>query len=160
MAYCSYCAAVLDPTQNVCSRCGRPLPTAAPAVVEGRPSSVRLAGILLLISCVISLLSLAGTLLTSGMVFRMPAQFLVRPIAFGILWIVLTILVWQRQGWARIAILLILAWSIANLLISMLRIGGALTLAFSLAFALLVDALRAGAAYLLFKPDSNTWYKK
>jgi hypothetical protein len=121
---------------------------------------VRIAGILLLISCVISLLSLAATLLTSGMVSRMPAQFLVRPIAFAILWIVLTILVWQRQAWARIAILLILAWSIANLLFSMLRIGGALTLVFSLAFALLVDALRAGAAYLLFKPDSNTWYKK
>jgi hypothetical protein len=158
MAYCSYCAAALDASQPVCARCGRPVATApAPisAVADARPTSVRLAGVLLLISCLIGLLSLASIFLTA----RMPALFLMRSVGFWVLWIVLTILVWQRQGWARIVILLFIAWSVGNLLISMLRIGASGIL-FTLVFALLVDALRGYAAYLLFKPESNAWFKQ
>jgi hypothetical protein len=158
MAYCSYCAAILDPAQPVCARCGRPAPTAAPpasaaVTVNERPSSIRVAAILLLISCLISMLSLAPALL------RLPPMFLVRTVTLLAAWIVLTILIWQRQAWARIAILVLIVWAVGNLLITSLRIGESGTLAFSLAFPLLIDALRIAAAYLLFKPESSTWFK-
>jgi len=157
MAYCSYCAAVLDAGQPVCSRCGRPAPTApAPAtmpaqvVVGTRSSNVRIATILLLISCVISLFSLAGTFLMG----RLPAVFLFRTVGLWVVWVVLTILVWQRQSWARIAIALLIAWSVANLLISILRVGTSVGLLFSLGLTVVIVGLRVCAVYLLFKKDS------
>jgi len=161
MAYCSFCAAVLDPGTTICARCGHaapvaPIPVAAPpiAVVDARPSAVTLASVLLLVSCLISLTSLASILIMPS---RIPALFVARTIGLWILWVVLTILVWQRQSWARFAILLLLAWSLVNLMLTGLRFTVAI---FALIVPLLIDVLRIGAAVLLFKPDSNAWFKK
>jgi hypothetical protein len=159
MAYCSYCAAVLDPGLTICARCGHgapvaPTPIAVPVVVAARPSAVTVASALLLISCLISLLSVATIFIRPS---RIPSLFLARTIGLWLLWVGLTILVWQRQGWARIAILLLLAWSLANLMLTTLRFSVAV---FALAMPFLMDALRIGAAFLLFKPESNAWFKK
>jgi hypothetical protein len=163
MAYCSYCAAVLDPNVTICARCGHataaaPMPAAVvPVAVVARPSAVTVASVLLLISCLISLMSLASIFVMPNMLSRMPAILLGRTIGLWILWIVLTILVWQRQAWARIAILLLLAWSLMNLMLTGLRFSTAI---FALVVPLLIDALRIAAAFLLFKPESNAWFKK
>jgi hypothetical protein len=153
MAYCSYCAALLNPTHSVCARCGRPTPITPDAVSE-RPASIRIAAILLLLSCLISVLSLATALL------RVPSLFLLRTITLLAAWIVLTILIWQRQAWPRIAVLVLIVWAVGNLLVTALRIGASGALAFSLVLPLLVDALRIAAAVLLFKPESSAWFKK
>ena len=156
MAYCSYCAAVLDPGVAICARCGHAAPVASapvPVAVNGRPSAVTVASALLLISCLISLMSLATLFITPS---RIPGVFLARSIGLSVLWVALTILVWQRQSWARIAILLLLAWSLVNLMLTGLRIRAAI---FVLVVPLLIDALRIGAAFLLFKPESNAWFK-
>ena len=168
MAYCSYCAAVLDPGTTTCARCGHgapaapipaaiPLPPGVPFAVNARPSAVTIAFVLLLISCLISLMSLASIFMMSSVVAHISALLLGRTVGIWILWIVLTILVWQRQGWARIAILLLLAWSLVNLMLTGLRFSAAI---FSLLVPLLNDALRIGAAILLFKQESNAWFKK
>jgi len=165
MAYCSYCAAVLDPTQTMCARCGHaapiapippaaPIPVAVPVIVDARPSAVTVASALLLLSCLISLMSLASMLIMPS---RIPSVFLARSGGLWILWVVLTILVWQRQSWARIAILVLLAWSLVNLMLTGLRLSAAI---FALLVPLLIDALRIGAAFLLFKQESNAWFKK
>jgi hypothetical protein len=165
MAYCPNCAAVFDPTQKFCARCGQatsaapippavPIPAAIPIMVDARPSAVTVASALLLISCLVSLTSLASILIMPS---RIPGIFLARSIGLWILWVVLTILVWQRQSWARIAILLLLAWSLVNLMLTGLRFSAAI---FALLVPLLIDALRIGAAILLFKQESNTWFKK
>jgi hypothetical protein len=156
MAYCSYCAGVLDPGQPVCPKCGRPVEAAPapapPAVVNERPKSVRLAVILLLISSGISLLSFGVLFRVPSLLTRFPASFF-----FGLVFV---IGIWQRQAWARIATVLLLVWGIANLLISILRIGGSVAFASSLFVPLLVNGLRVWAVYLLFKPESNTWLRK
>jgi hypothetical protein len=102
-------------------------------------------------------MSLASIFVMPNMLSRMPAILLGRTIGLWILWIVLTILVWQRQAWARIAILLLLAWSLMNLMLTGLRFSTAI---FALVVPLLIDALRIAAAFLLFKPESNAWFKK
>lgn len=84
-------------------------------------------------------------------------MFLVRSIGFLVLWIVLTTLVWQRQTWARIAIVLLVAWSLGNLMLTGLHVSLAV---FALAVPLLIDTMRIVAALLLFRPQSNAWFKK
>ena len=152
--YCSYCAGVLDPTQPVCPKCGRPVEAAPapapPAVVNDKERS--LAVILLLISSGISLLSFGVLFRVPGLLTRFPASFF-----FGLVFV---IGIWQRQAWARIATVLLLVWGIANLLISIPRIGGSVAFAPSLFVPILVDVLRVCAVYLLFKPESNAWYRK
>lgn len=163
MAYCSYCAAVLDPGQQVCARCGRPsavAPIPPPAALPARPSSVRLAAIFLLISWAVSLLTLISIFVAHTLATRLPALFLLRSVGLWILWIVLIIAIWQRHNWARIGALLLFLWSIGTLVFSVLNLGGSGTLALSLAFPLLVNALRACAVYLLFKPETNLWFQK
>jgi hypothetical protein len=158
MAYCSHCAAALVPDQPVCARCGRPAPVAPASVAVGvtRPSSILLAVTLLLISWAISLLSLAAILLTHGGVILINARSVV-PL---VLWIVFVIFLWQRQSWARIAILLLLAWSIGNLALVFLRIPASSAVIWSLAVPIAVNVLRLCAAYMMFTPASNAWFKK
>ncbi len=163
MAYCSYCAAALDPAQAMCTRCGRavaaePAPVPVP-VVNKMPSSVQLGTGLLVASLVISLFSLAGLLMMAGM-GRLPVAFFLRTLGLWILEIVLIVCIWQRQAWARIAIALLLAWSICNLMLTVLRVGGSIGLISNLVVPFLVDAARLCAVYLLFRPTSNAWFKK
>jgi hypothetical protein len=157
--YCSYCAGVLDPSQAVCPKCGRPVPAApvAAAAPNERPSSVNLAALLLLIALGLSLLSTASIFLNPRMYNHLPVSFFARTIGFLVLEIVLLVCIWQRQAWARIA--LVLVWGIGNLLMSILRIGASFAFV-SLAVPILVDGLRVGAVYLLFRPNSNAWYGK
>ena len=155
MAYCSYCAAVLDAGQPVCSRCGRPTP-AASAFPE-RPASINLAVILILVSSGISLISFVSVLFaTSGRSFGLPATFLFRSVVFLILWIAFAICIWQRQNWARFAILVLLAYGAGNLLLTSLRVP----INWGFALTLIIIALRLGAIVLMFKPESNTWFNK
>jgi hypothetical protein len=130
-------------------------PVAIPVAAGDRPSGVRLAAVLLLISCLISLMSLASLLMMPNLFSR--GFVLIRSVGIWGLWVVLTVLIWQRQGWARFAILLLLAWAIGNMAITGMRIHGVL---FALAFPLLMAGLRAGAAFLLFQPESSAWFKK
>jgi hypothetical protein len=141
----------------MCPRCGRE--TGAVAGAESRPGSVRVAAILLLIAWGIGLLSLSGLFVQPGLIARLPEYFFVRTFALAILWLVLTILIWNRQGWTRIGIVLVLVWSIGTLLLNLLRIHGSMTLAISFAVPVVVDGLRICAVYLLSKPESNQWYR-
>src|SRR6202035_1105843 len=99
--YCSYCAAVLEPNQQLCPRCGRPTGT---PTGDARPSAVS-AGIMLLgVSWVIGLLSLAPSLFRIGLRFSF-----LQTIFFTFVWLALIVALWQRQGWARIAVVLLIA---------------------------------------------------
>jgi hypothetical protein len=154
--YCSYCAANLETGQAMCPRCGRE----TGAVAGDRPSSVRVAALLLLIAWGIGLLSLSGLFVQPGLIARLPAYFFARTITLAILWIVLTILIWNRQGWARIGIVLVLVWNIGTLLFNILHMRDLAAIAISLAVPVVVDVLRICAIYLLTKPESNAWYRK
>ena len=156
--YCSYCAGVLDPSQSVCAKCGRPVP-AATAPANERPSSVSLAALLLVIALGFSMLSTASIFLTPSLISRLPASFYARTIGFLVLEIVFLVCIWQRQAWARVGLVLVLVWGIGNLMMSMLRIGASFAFV-SLAVPILVDGLRLAALSLLFRPASNAWYRK
>ncbi len=156
--YCSYCAATLETGQAMCPRCGRETGAVAG---EERPGSVRVAALLLLIAWGIGLLSLSGLFVQPGLIARLPAYFFARTIALAILWIVLTILIWNRQGWARIGMALVLVWGIGNLTVQPAPHSiGSVAIAISLAVPVVVDGLRICAVYLLTKPESNQWYRK
>jgi len=109
---------------------------------------------LLLITWVISLLSFSGTLLSVGLTSRLPTFFLLRSFGLLLLWIVLIGCVWKRQGWARIGILLLLIWGVANLLMRMQHVvaGSAIVI------PVVLDVMRAYAVFVLFKPESNAWF--
>jgi hypothetical protein len=163
MAYCSYCAAVLDVNQTVCPHCGRSnavAPAPASVVINERPSSVRLAAILFLIALGVGLLSIANVAMRSNGAILESLAFLIPTVGIWFLWIVLVLFLWQRQGWARIVILLLLAWNVVNLLLSILRIAASGTAVWGFAIALAAAALRVYAAYLMFRPESNAWFKK
>jgi hypothetical protein len=165
MAYCSYCAAVLDPAQPACSRCGNATGAVvtAPQIVtpivasEQRPSSIRIAVVLLLISAAIGILSIANVFLRYHAVVS--PFLLMRTIGLTTLMILLMIALWQRQSWARIVIALLIAWGVGGLILSIIRFpafGARWTFAISIA----IDAVRLFAVYLMFKPESNAWFKK
>jgi hypothetical protein len=160
MAYCSYCAAVLDAGQPFCARCGRPVAGVAPAAVEARPSSVRLATILLFIAWGASFLSLAAFLLNPSLLRRMSVLIPLRMVGLSLLWMVLPICIWARQNWARFALVVLLVWAIGNLAFTILRYAGSSAISLTLAMPLLTDAIRVWAAVLLFKPESTAWFKK
>ena len=164
--YCSYCAGVLDPSQTVCPKCGRPVPVSAPAATpiaaaspNERPSSVSLAALLLVIALGISLLSTASILVNPSLISRLPASFYARTIGFLVLEIVLLVCIWQRQSWARIGLALVVVWGIGNLMMSMLRMGASYPF-WNLFVPILLDGMRVWAVYLLFRPASNAWYRK
>jgi hypothetical protein len=157
--YCSYCAGVLEPGQTICPRCGRQV-GATPALVSERPSSVRLAAILLLISWGLGLLSFAILFQSASLITHLPVYYFARTAGFSVLGIVLIVCIWLRQAWARIGMVLFVGWGILTLLIAIQRVPGSSTAMAGLAFPLLVAALRLGGIYFLFKPDSNAWFSK
>jgi hypothetical protein len=159
--YCSYCAAVLDPNFSACPQCGRAVespapPQAIPISVAGRsrPSSVRVAVVLLLIPLLLTPLSIVMIMSRSRAGIGLPGFYLIQTAVLAILWIACIAFIWQRQNWARIGVLLITLWSAANIMYSLMRIGasGAVIL------PLVAIALRLGALYLLFKPESRAWF--
>jgi hypothetical protein len=154
--YCSYCAAVLEPNQQICARCGRPtaVPPAA-LVADARPSSVTAAIMLLLIAWVIGLFSFAAILFRIGMRFSF-----IQSAFFSILWIALIIALWQRQSWARIAVVVLIAWNVANLTMTFIRIAGMNASMWGLSIVVGESIMRVAAAILLFGPPSNAWFRK
>ena len=154
--YCSYCAGVLDPGQTICPRCGRQ--AGATALVNERPSSVRLAAILLLIAWGLGLLSFGILFQSASLTSRLPAFYFLRTAGFSVLGFMLIVCIWMRQAWARIGMVLFAGWGILNLLITIQRIPGSAMA--GLAMPLLVAALRLGGIYFLFRPDSNAWFRK
>jgi hypothetical protein len=158
MAYCPHCAAVLDPNLAMCAQCGQLVnaaPPPAPAVLDARPESVRLAIILLLISWAMPLLLLARAATIYGFRFGIMAQSL----AVAVVGIALIAFLWQRQNWARIAVLVLILWVVGNLAMNMLRLVGA-HITWGWAPSIATGILRICAAYLLFRPESNAWFKK
>jgi zinc-ribbon domain len=160
MAYCPNCAAVLDPSQKFCSRCGQasaalhaPAQTLSP---RQRPPSLQISVALLLISCAISLASVANLFLT----FRRAASpiFLTRSVGLTILMILLVIGLWQRQGWVRIAILALIVWGLGTLIFSMIRVAASGVAPWTFAIPIAIDALRLCAVYMFFRPESNAWF--
>ena len=140
----------------MCARCGRPVAVAAaqPAIVAGPPSSVRVAILLLLVSWGIPLLMLARAMVLYGPRIGIMAQ----SIAGAILWLVLIAFLWQRQSWARFGVLILLVWVLGSLVLSVLRIGGAIP--WGLAPAVAADLMRICAVFLLFRPESNAWFQQ
>jgi hypothetical protein len=164
MAYCPNCAAVLDPAQKFCSRCGQSssvapiaVAPAIPATSDASPTSVRLAIVILTISLAISIFSVANFFLKYHRAAT--SQYLVRSIGFDVLWILFMIGLWQRQSWARFGVLALTAWGLGSMAISMMRIASSLAL-FAFAVPILVAALHLFAAYLVFRPESNAWFRK
>jgi len=160
MAYCSYCAAVLDPNLTMCTRCGQPLPVApapAPAAVPSgaHPTSVRVAAILLAVALVISVLYSMKYFLNPSL--HLSATYWMQTGILQTVWIVLLILFLQRQAWTRIGIALLIVWNIGNLAFTILRFSTRLSAAFAVIF--LIAALRLAAGYMMFKPESNAWFK-
>jgi hypothetical protein len=109
---------------------------------------------LLLIAWGVPLLLLLRDVVVSGTRFAM-AQSLV----LSLLWVVFILFLWQRQSWARIAIVLMIALVVLNLSFSILRFGGAI---FGWRWIIIIaeQLLRICAAFLLFRPESNGWFKK
>jgi hypothetical protein len=131
------------------------IPMPAPAADE-RPSSVKTAVTLLLIAFGIGLLGDLALISTS----RLPSTFFLRALMYLALDIALIAGVWKRQAWARIVLAVLLVWVVGNLSVTLIRFGGALSFAWSLGFTVLCEVLRAVAIFLLFRPDSNAWFKK
>ena len=164
MAYCPNCAAVLDPTQKFCARCGQPstifVSTAPPlqAAAEGRPSSVKIGTGLALLAMVIGLFSYYRLVLNPTMYSRLPFSFFLRFFGFLGVDIVLIICLWKRQAWARIGLALIIAWAIYNLTTGFIRYGSRDPISY--AFPHFLELLRIAGLVFLFKPESNAWYKR
>lgn len=167
MAYCPNCAALLDPAQKFCSRCGQPsavasvaAPIAVPQSVAGdqSPVSVRIAIAIFLISCAVGIVSVINIVLNYPRAAT--PTYLTRSIGFDILWILFVLGLWQRQNWARFAILVFIAWGLGTLGLSMMRVVSSGGAAFGFAIPLSMAAARLVAAYLMFRPESNAWFKK
>ncbi len=150
--YCSYCAAVLEPNQALCPRCGRSTGT---PTADARPPTVLAAVLLLLISWIVGLMSFAAILFRIGLRFSF-----IQTIFFSIVWLALIVALWQRQGWARIAVVLLIAWSLVNLAITFIRITGINGPMWGMSIAAGENILRIVAVVLLFGPQSNAWFKK
>ncbi|HTB15165.1 MAG TPA: hypothetical protein VK752_26520 [Bryobacteraceae bacterium] len=129
---------------------------AQPAPSGRMPSSVQIAIVLLLVTCAISLFSTATVYFTHR-VAAMP-MYLTRSLGLNLLMILFIAGLWQRQGWARIVILLYIAWTIGTMALSMTRVrSDAVLWAFAVPVAILLVRLCAG--FLLFRPQSNTWFR-
>jgi hypothetical protein len=110
--------------------------------------------ILLLIAWGVPLLLLLRDIAVSGARIGMAQSF-----AISLLWIVFILFLWQRQNWARFAIVALIAILVMNISFSILRFGGAV---YSWRWAIIIaeEILRVYAAYLLFRPESNVWFKR
>jgi len=125
---------------------------------EKSPASVRIAIALFLISCAISIVSVVNIVLTYPRAAT--PQFLTRSIGFDILWILFVVGLWQRQNWARFALLVFIAWGLGTLALNIMRVASSSGAVFAFAIPLSMAALRLVAAYLMFRPDSNAWFKR
>ncbi len=135
-----------------------PVPAQPIVVADQRPSSVTIGIVLLVLCCLVSIFSIVSIL------YNYPRaatpEFLTRSVGLDVLWILLIIGLWQRQGWARFAILALSIWSLGTLLYSIIRVtssGGAI---FAFAIPMAITAMHFGALFLLFRPDSNAWFKR
>ena len=169
MAYCPNCAAVLDPAQRFCSRCGMasatPPPATAPAAapalpysVDRRPSSVTTAAVLLLISSAISAAMVVNLIFNYRR--AVTPELLTRTFGFDILWILFVIGLWQRQNWARFAVLVLIVWGVGNLAYNMIRVMSSGYGIAAFAVPILLAAIHVAAAVLIFNSASNAWFKR
>ena len=114
--------------------------------------------ILLIIGEGAGFLSLAYTLARYG--FGMPFYFFFQTAFLTLLWIGLIVLVWQRQGWARIVILLMMLFEIGSLALNFLRFSMTNVVMWTFLFPFVIAAVRGVALYQLFRPESSAWFKK
>jgi hypothetical protein len=109
---------------------------------------------LLLVSWVIGLMSFAAILFRIGLRFSF-----IQTGFFTIVWLALIVALWQRQGWARIVVVLLIAWSLVNLAITLVRIAGVNGPMWGIAIAVGENILRIVAASILFGPQGNAWFR-
>jgi hypothetical protein len=170
--FCPTCATPLDAAQEFCPKCGTPSPgfpaasgfspPQSPAQVisaaTGRPATVRLAGNLLFAGIALSFI---GTLYVWTLVARsrVPILSFVPSQLITVVWIVVITQMLQGKNWARIAVVLGIAWSAFVVLTSLriLRCGAPQFGALGLSW--ISFALRLYAGYLLFRPESNSWFR-
>jgi hypothetical protein len=178
--FCLHCATPIDPSQRFCPTCGKPAPAQAPPVAPPpvappplpqysmpmplgvkpeRPGNVTLAAVLLFISTAISFSSSVYSVVRYGSRLFASPTYLLTPV-FLILWVVFTIAVLQRQNWARIGIAILTVWG-AMIIVTTIRIlsRGRFNLEL-FAFPWVAFLIRVIASYLLFTPESNTWFKR
>jgi hypothetical protein len=114
--------------------------------------------VLLLIPLLLTPLSIVAIAARNRAGIGLPGFYLIQTAVFAILWIVCIAFIWQRQNWARIGVLLLTLWSAANIMDNLTRIGPSGAALAALIFPLVAIALRLGALYLLFKPESRAWF--
>ncbi len=162
--FCPHCASLIEPTQQFCPTCGRPVAAQSPPVPQSaavassaRPDSVSQAATLLFVSVGLSLLGTLYSFFFVGFNRLLSAPtFFLTPFLV-ILWVVFTIFILQRKNWARIGIAILLLWS-ATLVMSTVLILSHGARFSSLALPWIVFLLRIAACYLLFTPASNAWF--
>jgi hypothetical protein len=169
--FCPTCATPLDAAQKFCPKCGTPSPgysaesgfsppqssLQAISAATGKPATVRLAGNLLFAAIALSFI---GTLYVWTFLARsrIPILSFVPSLLITVLWVVVITQMLQGKSWARIAVVLGIAWSAFVVLTSLriLRYGGPQFGALGLSW--ISFALRLYAGYLLFRPESNAWF--
>jgi len=159
--FCPTCATPID-SQKFCPKCGSPapvipvLPGTAPAPTE-RPATVRTAGNLLFAAIALNLL---GTLYAWTYVARsrFPVGSFVPSALILALWVFLILQMQQGKNWARFGVVLGIAWSAFVVLTTLrfLRYGAQFG---AMGFSWVSFGMRLWAGYLLFRPESNAWFK-
>ncbi len=130
------------------------------------PQSVRLAGLLLLGALAFSLLSLLALVARAASSVGVSTLFTVvlQTLVYDVAWGILVFFLWKRQNWARFVIVVFVVYTIAMSVFGFSRglasIGfGNMSYLFSLATTFAVAAVRAYAAYLLYQPEANAYFK-
>jgi hypothetical protein len=143
-----------------------PAPTAVaspPTIVASTgapPPSVKTAVLLLVVSIGISLLASAALMVRLGVQSYLSAPFFLRLLFFLALDVTFAVGVWKRQGWARILVAVLLLWAVGNLSVSLIRYAGSAANVSNFAFPVIGEVLRLIAVVLLFRAESNAWFKK
>jgi hypothetical protein len=123
-----------------------------------RPKTIR-AGMALL---VVSLAATVFYFLIALGHSNVPFSYFVRTGGFLLIWTVLLVLTWQRQGWTRIVMIALIVWSLGNLGFGMIRLssrGVSVAVMFTAyAPSILIQLLHAAGVALLFAPASGEWF--
>jgi hypothetical protein len=175
--FCPNCASPIDAAQKYCPNCGTPAPVVAvsqpivpgqpmpgppmpgpPSIAAtGRPKNVRLAGNLLFAAIVLNLLGTLYAITSIGRA-RFATFSFVPSILILVIWIFLILQMLEGKNWARIGVVLGIAWAalVALTTLRVLRYGMRID---TLGFAWVSLAMRICAGYLLFRPDSSAWFR-
>ncbi|HVO96993.1 MAG TPA: hypothetical protein VMT15_02960 [Bryobacteraceae bacterium] len=110
-------------------------------------------------AAILLLISMANAPVSMALVFArlqtsVPMVFFAQSAVILMLWLALILLLWQRRGWARIGVLIMIFWTIISIALSVTRIGATINLLVPLASL----ALRMFAVTLLYNVESARWF--